>query len=85
MPERLALRDLRSYPEYRDSGLPWLGPVPAHWEVRRCKYLFREVDDRSKTGEETHLSMSQQHGLIPSKELDGHRLHSESYAGAKLC
>jgi len=29
--------------------------------------------------------MSQQHGLIPSKELDGHRLHSESYAGAKLC
>ena len=21
------------YPEYRDSGVDWLGPVPAHWEV----------------------------------------------------
>jgi type I restriction enzyme S subunit len=77
--------DLRPYPEYKDSGLPWLGRVPAHWDVMRCKYLFREVDERSKTGEETHLSMSQQHGLIPSKDLDGRRLHSESYVGAKLC
>ena len=77
--------DLRPYSEYQDSGVPWLGRVPAHWEVMRCKYLFREVDERSKTGEETHLSMSQQHGLIPSKELDGRRLHSESYVGGKLC
>ena len=77
--------DLRPYPEYKDTGLPWLGRVPAHWDVMRCKYLFREVDERSKTGEETHLSMSQQHGLIPSKDLDGRRLHSESYVGAKLC
>ena len=77
--------DLRPYPEYKNSGLAWLGQIPAHWEVRRCKYLFREVDERSKTGEETHLSMSQQHGLIASSDLDGRRLYSESYAGGKLC
>jgi len=76
---------LRPYTEYRDSGLPWLGRVPAHWDVKRCKYLFKEVDERSKTGEEMHLSMSQKHGLIPSRELDGRRLHSESYVGGKLC
>ncbi|MEA3333840.1 MAG: restriction endonuclease subunit S [Pseudomonadota bacterium] len=23
----------------RDSGIPWLGDVPAHWEVRRLKFL----------------------------------------------
>lgn len=36
------------YPEYRDSGLPWLGQIPAHWEVRRNGRLFaerREVAD----------------------------------------
>src|SRR5260370_41818067 len=25
--------ELRPYPEYKDSGLPWLGGIPAHWEV----------------------------------------------------
>lgn len=36
------------YPEYRNSGLPWLGEIPAHWEVRRNGRLFaerREADD----------------------------------------
>ncbi|MCZ7632990.1 MAG: restriction endonuclease subunit S [Phycisphaerales bacterium] len=76
---------LRSYPDYKDAGVPWLGAIPAHWTAMRCKYLFREVDTRSENGEETHLSMSQKHGLIPSKDMDGRRLHSESYAGGKLC
>jgi len=26
---------LKPYPEYKDSGVPWLGKVPVHWEVRR--------------------------------------------------
>ena len=28
---------LGRYPEYRDSGVEWLGEIPAHWEVRRLK------------------------------------------------
>lgn len=28
---------LREYAEYRDSGIPWLKCVPAHWTVRRLK------------------------------------------------
>jgi type I restriction enzyme S subunit len=77
--------ELRPYSDYKDSGLRWLGAVPAHWNVLRCKYLFREIDERSATGEETHLSMSQKLGLIASDGLEGKRLQSESYAGAKLC
>lgn len=26
---------LKPYPAYQDSGVRWLGEVPAHWEVRR--------------------------------------------------
>lgn len=26
------------YPEYKDSGVEWLGDAPAHWEVRRLRY-----------------------------------------------
>ena len=29
----------KPYPKYRESGVPWLGDVPAHWEVRRLKEL----------------------------------------------
>jgi type I restriction enzyme S subunit len=29
------IEDLKPYPEYRETGLPWLGEVPAHWEIRR--------------------------------------------------
>ena len=32
---------------YRDSGLPWLGTIPVHWEVRRNGRLFAE---RVETG-----------------------------------
>lgn len=31
---------LRPYPETKPSGLPWLGDLPAHWEVRRNGRLF---------------------------------------------
>ena len=27
------------YPAYRDSGVPWLGEIPAHWQVKRLKYV----------------------------------------------
>jgi len=27
------IEELPPYPAYKDSGVPWLGPVPAHWEM----------------------------------------------------
>ncbi len=30
---------LKPYPAMKDSGVPWLGEVPGHWEVRRLKNL----------------------------------------------
>ncbi len=35
------------YAGYRDSGLPWLGEIPEHWDVRRNGRLFAE---RVETG-----------------------------------
>jgi type I restriction enzyme S subunit len=35
------IHDLTPYPAYKDSGVPWLGDVPAHWVVQRGKWLFR--------------------------------------------
>lgn len=35
---------LPKYPAYKDSGVSWLGEVPAHWEVKRLKQLIRGVE-----------------------------------------
>ena len=78
------IADLGPFPEMKDSGVEWLGEVPAHWAAWRTRYLFIEIDRRSKTGEETHLSMSQRLGLVPSDQVQS-SLTSESYAGGKLC
>ncbi len=34
---------LQPYPEYKDSGLPWLGTVPRHWGSGRAKTLFTKM------------------------------------------
>ena len=78
------MQQLPRHAQYKESGLPWIGEIPAHWQTRRNRFLFREVDRRSKHGEETHLSMSQVHGLVPSKDLGRKSLQSENYAGGKL-
>ena len=81
---RVVIRGLNSDVPLKPSGVDWLDAIPVHWQVKRAKYLLREVDSRSKDGNETHLAMSQRLGLVPS---DGVRssLRSESYAGGKLC
>lgn len=30
-----------SYGEYKDSGVAWLGNIPAHWNVKRLKFITR--------------------------------------------
>lgn len=76
---------LKPYPEYRDSGLPWLGKIPAHWDERRAKYFFREVDERSRIGQEELLSVSHVTGVSPRSQKNVTMFMAESYVGHKLC
>lgn len=34
-----ALPQFEPYPAYNDSGLEWLGEIPAHWGARRLKFI----------------------------------------------
>lgn len=38
------IADLKPYPEYKESGLPWLGHIPQHWGSQRAKWLFTKMD-----------------------------------------
>ncbi len=32
---------MRAYPEYKDSGVEWLGEIPSHWNKVKLKYLCK--------------------------------------------
>ena len=40
------LHGLDSDVPFRDSGIAWLGDIPAQWESRKIAWLFRERDQR---------------------------------------
>ena len=46
------ISDLKPYPKIRDSGVPWLGKVPEHWETKRAKWLFRKMNRSVRESDE---------------------------------
>jgi type I restriction enzyme S subunit len=39
--DRAQLRQYKPHPAYKDSGVAWLGQIPAHWDVKRTKFAAR--------------------------------------------
>jgi len=81
--QQAVTRGLNPSAAMKDSGIDWIGQIPAHWRVKRNKHMFVEINERSARGEEQHLSMSQKLGLVPANLVEK-SLASESYQGAKL-
>ena len=69
----------------RDSGVEWIGEIPVHWEIKRAKYLFNEVDERSVDGKEELLSVSHMTGVTPRSEKNVSMFMAEDYTGSKTC
>jgi type I restriction enzyme S subunit len=80
---RAVTRGLNPDAPLRDSGVPWLGRIPTHWQVQRAKWLFKERDERSITGEETLLSLRMEVGLVPHNDVSEKPMRSEDLIGYK--
>lgn len=57
------IEGLKPYAEYKESGLPWLGRCPAHWNLRRTKILFHERVQKGFPNEPL-LAATQTKGVI---------------------
>lgn len=77
-------KGVRSEREMKDSGVAWIGTYPSNWKIIKIKWLLHERKDRSITGLEEPLSMSQKKGLIPTKDMDSIPNMASSFIGAKL-
>jgi len=82
---RAVTRGLNPNAPLRDSGLPWLGQIPKHWETKRAKWLFTERDERSETGDEELLSLRMELGLVPHNDVSEKTTRSEELIGYKKC
>ena len=82
---RAVTRGLDPGTPFRDSGIPWLGEIPEHWETERAGWLFKERDERSTTGEEELLTVSHLTGVTPRSEKDVSMFEAATTEGYKIC
>ncbi len=75
---------MERYSTYKDSGVSWIGEIPEHWALRRVKYIFSELKEKSENGLETPLSLSKDGGIIPFNEKKNRTMESASYVGGKI-
>lgn len=76
---------MESYSQYKTAKVSWLGVIPAHWDEKRAKYFFKEIDDRSESGKEEMLSVSHITGVTPRSEKKVTMFLSETNVGQKIC
>jgi type I restriction enzyme S subunit len=68
----------------KDSGVEWLGQIPADWEVKPGWSYFRRVKQTGFDSEEL-LSVYRDHGVIPkSSRDDNHNVESEDLGSYQL-
>jgi type I restriction enzyme S subunit len=79
------IEGLKPYSQYKESDERWIGEIPASWQMRRAKFLFREIDERSKTGKEELLSVSHKTGVTPRSQKSVTMFLAESNVGHKIC
>ena len=66
---RIDVRTGRPYAAYKESGVGWLGTVPAHWDVWRSKRAFRPRTELARPGD-TQLSATQAYGVIAQADYE---------------
>ncbi len=62
--------------QVRETGLPWIPRCPAHWSLRRMKYL---VDERVEKGypDEPLLTATQSRGVIPKADYGSRTVEAQ--------
>lgn len=76
--QQAVTRGLNPAAPMKDSGIDWIGQIPAHWQIVPLKRLFRERNDRSTTGAETLLSLRMNEGLVPHDDVSDKAIGAEA-------
>lgn len=47
----------------KDSGIPWIGMIPEHWEVKKMRNIFKLAHEKANEERNDLLSLSQYTGI----------------------
>lgn len=67
--QQAVTRGLNPDAPMKDSGIDWIGQIPAHWEVRRSKFVFMQRKELARK-DDIQLSATQSYGVIPQDEFE---------------
>jgi len=71
------IADLKPYADYKDSGLPWLGQVPRHWDVSQLAKLARVKSVVNQSNRQL-LSVYLQRGVVRFSDVADKRTNTTS-------
>ncbi len=54
---------MAEYSEYKDSGIPWIGKIPNHWEVKPIHSFLSQSKELNEDENATLLTLSQYKGV----------------------
>ena len=68
---------MNRYERYKDSGIPWLGEVPEHWDTMSLKYICDVRDGTHDTPQYVYES-DNSYPLVTSKDISNGNINFES-------
>lgn len=72
--------------EVKDSGIEWIGEIPAHWKTERLQWHITEIKESNKPEKSRQvLSLTNKRGVIPYEEKGAQgNVAKEDYSQYKL-
>ena len=56
---------MATYESYKDSGVKWLGQIPSHWEVKKCRAFFDEITQQNLSRQHSNQLQFQYGTIVP--------------------
>lgn len=81
--QQAVTRGLNPGVSMKDSGIDWIGQIPAHWDVTPLKRLFKERNERTLTGAEILFSLRMVEGLVPHDDVSEKMISDADLIGYK--
>lgn len=58
---------IKTYESYKDSGIPWIGEIPAKWNVKKLGAFYNQRNEKVSDKDFMPLSVSKK-GIVPQLE-----------------
>ena len=64
---------MRIYPEYKDSGVEWIGEIPSNWDIKKITFVTNDIGSGTtpKSGEDRYYENGEIPWLITGDLNDG--------------